>query len=94
MPFVSLGFALTQEEVGLVPGTVLPVRTNDEFLFGVSAGGGLDFAVTDNFILRTEYLYDNYAEKQMNTIAGGGLFPTQKSNLSSHTLRFGLSYHF
>ena len=100
LPFVSLGLAITELRTELVPATLTPVARAEEVLTGLSVGGGLDFALTENLILRGEYLYDNYGKEAV--YSGGPLplgegtiiFPRQVSNLSSHTLRAALSWQF
>jgi outer membrane immunogenic protein len=89
LPFVAVGFALTQYEVDVIPGA-----TTKEMLYGVSIGGGLDFALTDRIILRTEYLYDNYAEQTMSSPSLAPVAQGADSDLSSHTLRFAMSWQF
>ena len=89
LPFLAVGFAMTQNRIDIVPGP-----TVEKLLYGVSGGGGFDFAVTDHIILRAEYLYDSYSKKTMSPPSLIPVAPGEISNVSSHTLRFAASWQF
>jgi outer membrane immunogenic protein len=57
---------------------------------GFSAGGGVEYAFTQNLLGRLQYIYDDFGGKSYTTAYGG----TYRVNLTSQTLRGGLSWKF
>ncbi|MDD9330812.1 MAG: porin, partial [Bartonella sp.] len=45
--------------------SILPT-VNSKIVGGYIIGGGLDFAITDNFILRAEYNYSDFGKKDIS----------------------------
>ncbi|GAA5098378.1 hypothetical protein GCM10023260_08840 [Bartonella acomydis] len=58
-----------------------------KMFFGFILGGGIDFAVTDNVLLRAEYRYSVYSKKKFNR---DGNEVSYKTN----DLRVGIAYKF
>ncbi|WP_019219902.1 outer membrane protein [Bartonella florencae] len=93
MPYVAGGAAYTQLEAahGLVKikdkafSTVSSSETAT--MVGFTIGGGLDFAVTDNVLLRAEYRYSGYGKKKFFT-------EKKEYNFSSNDFRVGVAYKF
>jgi outer membrane immunogenic protein len=61
MPFVAGGLAIADVDMR-IPGLGVDSHTH----FGFSIGGGVDLKLTDNIIVRGEYLFDDYESKTYN----------------------------
>lgn len=83
VPFVAAGLALGDMDVR-VPG----VGKDSELHLGFSIGGGLDVRVSDNIVLRAEYIYDHY--ESLNYNIGGGV----KVDTDPHTVRGAVIWKF
>jgi outer membrane immunogenic protein len=57
---------------------------------GFSVGGGVEYAFTQNLLGRLQYIYDDFGGKSFTPAYGG----TYRVNLTSQTLRGGLSWKF
>ncbi|WP_375623097.1 outer membrane protein [Bartonella sp. TT119HLJHH] len=93
MPYVAGGVAYTQLEAAygvLKEGNKTFVSgSSDETatMVGFTIGGGLDFAVTDNVLLRAEYRYSDYGKKKF--------FAKEKEyNFRTNDFRVGVAYKF
>lgn len=66
--------------------------------FGYAVGAGVEYAVTDHFTLKTEYLYYRLEKEKLNVsaIAGTGVAGGYDSSFrnDAHLLRVGLNYKF
>ncbi|WP_375649306.1 porin [Bartonella sp. MU70NMGDW] len=93
MPYVAGGVAYTQLEAAhgevkvgdktFVSGSSAETAT----MVGFTIGGGLDFAVTDNVLLRAEYRYSDYGKKKF--------FAKEKEyNFRTNDFRVGVAYKF
>lgn len=58
-------------------------------LTGWTLGAGVEAAVTDNVVVRAEYLYTNFPEKWYNL---GGT--AARTDVDDHTLRLGVAWKF
>ncbi|WP_102829804.1 outer membrane protein [Bartonella bovis] len=93
MPYIAGGISYTQlqgvllrlsEEQGqIVNDTVRETRT----MIGYILGAGVDFAMIDNIILRTEYRYSDFGKKKF---AKGGV----ERNYEANNFRVGVAYKF
>jgi outer membrane immunogenic protein len=59
---------------------------------GWNLGAGLEYAVTEKFLLRTEYRYTDYGSQEFGTTWFGE--QRIKGSLKSHDVRLGLAYKF
>lgn len=59
---------------------------------GWTVGGGIEYAITRSLRARVEYLYDAYGSKQSKI--NGDYSYKADVDLTSHTIRVGLSYWF
>lgn len=99
LPFVAGGAAIANVRDNLnfiapvvVNGVTYSGYTDTRTRVGFSIGGGIDFKVTPNVIVRGEYLYDNYG-----TNAGRpyqATFNNEVFTLDTHTARAALMYKF
>jgi outer membrane immunogenic protein len=65
--------------------------TVSKFLPGWTVGGGVDYAATDNFVLRLEYLYADYRKKDFGFY--GGTDPHRVA-LNTHIVRGAAIWRF
>ncbi|GAA5103643.1 outer membrane protein [Bartonella jaculi] len=70
MPYVAGGVAYTQlrniyEKADNTAGAFDLLHDEKKKMVGYTLGGGLDFAITDNFIVRAEYRYSDYGKKKL-----------------------------
>ncbi|WP_428030467.1 outer membrane protein [Ancylobacter sp.] len=68
----------------------------DNVSTGWTVGGGLEYALTDNWILRGEYLYVDLGSTDVTTYLSGtpGSFISSKADLTSNIVRAAVSYKF
>jgi len=60
--------------------------------YGVTAGAGVDYAITDRWIGRLEYRYANFGDYGYNTVSYLGF--TERHKTHENAFRWGLSYKF
>ncbi|WP_375665695.1 outer membrane protein [Bartonella sp. TT121SHDZB] len=69
MPYIAGGIAYGQFQdvlLTVITGDEPFNRTSDvtKMMMGYTVGGGVDFAMTDNFVLRAEYRYSDFGKKK------------------------------
>lgn len=70
--------------------------SNDEVKFGYTVGGGIEYAFTNNWSVKAEYLYYDLGSSRNNTFfvgPAGGFFSNNSDNRGS-LIRAGLNYRF
>jgi outer membrane immunogenic protein len=88
LPYIAGGVAVGQYDLYVGhPGNHTDADADLTFV-GWTIGAGVEYAVSANVSLRTEYRYTNFG-RQTGYDAFGST-----SDLSSHDVRFGLSYKF
>ncbi|AQX19977.1 outer membrane protein [Bartonella sp. WD16.2] len=90
MPYIAGGVAYTQiQDIFSVSGEVKKGKIIDETkaMVGYTVGGGIDFAMIDDLILRAEYRFSNFGKKK---------FIKDKFEIDYKTndFRVGVSYKF
>lgn len=83
------GFAYGSEDTYLNAAPLLTFSRSAD-LTGWTAGGGVEYAVTNNVSVKTEYLYFEF---DRNNIAAIGQ-TTIDNKVTAHTLKVGLNYAF
>ena len=73
--------------------------TSNRFLTDLAAGGGVEYAVTDAWSVKGEYMYLDTTDSYEVCGAGGAFasgsnFCSQHSLNGTHTIKLGLNYHF
>lgn len=74
--------------------------TSDETRLGFVVGAGGEYALTDSWTARVEYLYADYGKMSTAAVVANPAFPTFSNdldttlNLRSHIVSFGLHYRF
>jgi outer membrane immunogenic protein len=58
----------------------------------VTAGAGVDYAITDRWLGRLEYRYADFGDFSYNTVVFPGL--TERHKTHENAFRWGLSYKF
>ncbi len=87
----GLAVARIQNTYTLVPFGIS--ETFEKTHTGWTAGGGVDYAITDNLIAGVEYRFTKFEKfSNVSTVAFPGLTGTQEP--TSHALRVSLSYKF
>lgn len=82
LPFITGGVAFTSVDAQSAAGK------SSKTLTGWTAGAGVEYALTDNVSLRTEYRYADYGKTNF------GLAGVPKTGVDDQSLRFGLGYKF
>lgn len=83
LAYGTAGLAATDLELSNAAGS------DDNVLWGWTAGAGIEGMVTDNITARIEYRYTDYGTETFNL--GGG---TVSSDFSDHSLRGGVGFKF
>lgn len=88
MPYVAGGLAFGDINDSIKTGgktfSTSKIRT------GWTVGGGVDYAATDNLILRMEYRYTDFGKQNINFDGA----PSFSRKLSSNDVRIGVAYKF
>lgn len=87
LPFVTAGVALASYEH--FETRVLPFSEKETYT-GWTIGAGVDYAATDNLIVRFEYRHSDFGS---NSFAVPG-WVNHKVDIKTHDLRFGIAYKF
>lgn len=61
---------------------------------GWTIGAGIEYMMTDNLLLRFEYLYDDYGSEKYTIKGGNYSYDAKVKDFTVHTTRIGLSYNF
>lgn len=97
LPFISGGLAMANYKHTTVhlPGSV-PYADVSETISGYTVGGGAEYAVTDNWVLRGEYRFADFGRHpsvRHSTFDGAAIKP-DAIDLKAHDLRIGVAYKF
>lgn len=96
LPYIAGGVAFTDIEYKhRIFGDVTDIRFDDRSSLsktrtGYTLGAGLDYAMTDHIILRAEYRYTDFGDKDFVLDD----FYVRNVETKSHDLRFGVAYKF
>ena len=61
---------------------------------GWTFGAGAEYAFTDNWSLKSEYLYTDLGKETLFSFSDGGLSAKLQNDVSFHVVRVGLNYKF
>lgn len=89
LPYVTGGFAYGNVKTSLA-GPGFAVR-DDNTQYGYTLGGGLEYAITNNWTAKVEYLYVNLERERINTPFGT---TGAKVGTDFSVVRAGLNYKF
>jgi len=87
--FVSAGGAFGFVRGGLNP----PAMFDSGFALGWAAGGGVEFALVENWTVKAEYLFVNLGNVSCNSAVECGL-PGVETSLTESIVRAGVNYKF
>jgi outer membrane immunogenic protein len=95
LPFVTAGVAYAQYDVTTSSPNIEENRFGDGNLLGWTAGGGLNYAITNNVILGVEYRYTYYgSDTHLYYADTDGDLWSQDLDLTQHEVRASLAYAF
>lgn len=83
LPYIAGGLALGEIETTF--NSPLGGDSHSDTHAGWTIGGGVDFAMTDNILLRAEYRYTDF---------GSETFEDADTDLTTSDVRFGIAYKF
>lgn len=92
LPYVAAGIAFAKYDVALWhDGSDEPHFSKSSSMAGWTLGGGIEYAATDNLIVRADYRYSDYGRETWDDENwDDGL----NVDLKTHDLRLGLAYKF
>lgn len=97
LPFVTGGLAVATYKHTTVhlPGSV-PYADVSETISGYTVGGGAEYAVTDNWVVRGEYRFADFGRHASvrHATFDGSAFKPDAVELTAHDLRIGVAYKF
>ncbi|MBS7540633.1 outer membrane protein [Ancylobacter lacus] len=92
LPYVTGGFAWANAKVsgnGTVDGGNWYSESNSDTYWGWSIGAGAEYAVTDNWTIKAEYIYSDLGATNFNE-----MFSSNDLDFSIQTLKVGVNYKF
>lgn len=89
MPYVAGGLSVAKYDFDLFDDGDLEF-SESKTLAGWNIGAGIEYAATDNLLLRAEYRYSDFGSKSFDHDFAGGA----NIDLSTHDIRLGLAYKF
>lgn len=89
LPYIAGGVAIADLDHSVTIGAVT-TNYGDTYV-GYTLGAGVEYAFTDNLLLRAEYRFSDFGSEDF---AISGLVIAHEQDLDTHDLRIGLSYKF
>jgi len=94
--YVKGGFAYANLRLGVIDS--IPPLTTDAIkrltYTGWTIGGGIEFALTQNWLIKSEYQFMDLGQKSVSAVASDGITDTWKHNPSAHLIKLGVNYKF
>ena len=90
------GFAYTNLRLG-VKDNVPPLTTDAterRTYTGWTMGGGIEYALTQNWLIKSEYQFMDFGKKSISAVASDGVTDTWKHRPSAHIIKLGFNYKF
>lgn len=94
LPYFAAGVAFAKYDVAFIHGEDGDAYTHWErsaSMTGWTLGGGIEYAATDNLMVRAEYRYSDYGNEKWNDPDWDGDLDV---DLKTHDLRLGVAYKF
>jgi outer membrane immunogenic protein len=91
--FAAGGASFADGKVSLDHEIIGLVKSTDQSRTGFNVGAGVDYAFTQNWIGRVEYIYDNFGKETYVFDPAAG-FDTRRVSLSENTVRAAVEYKF
>ena len=92
--FAAGGVSLADGNVTLIHEDTGLQESNGESRVGFNVGAGFDYAFTQNWIGRFEYIYDNFGKETYTFPNPAAGFDTRKVSFTENTLRAAIEYKF
>ena len=89
--YATAGTAFTSGTATVTPPGAGTSGTFSDTWIGWTLGGGVEYAVNDMLSVKGEYAYSDYGTR---TAPAGTLGPNTDLHMTSHSVKFGLNYHF
>lgn len=80
-------------DVGACGGGLLNASSSGAMV-GYTIGGGIEYALSEQWTAKLEYAYLNFGDATASGVAAGGGTFTYGYDLSAHTVKLGLNYKF
>jgi outer membrane immunogenic protein len=61
---------------------------------GWTIGGGIEYALSQNWLIKSEYQFMDFGERAITTVSSDGITDTWKHAPSAHILKLGINYKF
>ena len=87
LPYIAGGVALAGVKHNLTTGNT-DIGTASDTNVGFTIGAGLDYALTNNLLLRAEYRYSDYGKQRIDDN------DLLKAKLTTNNIRLGIAYKF
>ena len=90
------GFAYTNLRLG-VKDNVPPLTTDAterKTYTGWTMGGGIEYALTQNWLIKSEYQFMDFGKKSISAVTSDGVTDTWKHRPSAHIIKLGFNYKF
>ncbi|PQZ47803.1 autotransporter outer membrane beta-barrel domain-containing protein [Ochrobactrum sp. MYb15] len=96
LPYIAGGvaFGSVKNSVSLTDGIDSISASQSKTLTGWTIGGGVDYAATDNVILRLEYRYTDYGKKTFSAGDDDFGFDSVHNKFKTNEIRLGVAYKF
>jgi outer membrane immunogenic protein len=94
--YTKAGFAYTNLRLG-VEDRVPPLTTDASKRStypGWTLGGGIEYSITQNWLIKSEYQFMDFAQKSISAVASDGVTDTWKHRPSAHIIKLGFNYKF
>jgi outer membrane immunogenic protein len=89
--YFTAGAAAVDMEFGAMMSTA---QSDSQWVYGWTAGGGLEHAFSQNFSGRIEYLYVDLDDADFSMTSGGNTLDVTQTFNDIHMVRAGLTYNF
>ena len=90
------GLAYTNLSLGVKDS--VPILTTDATkrvtYAGWTMGGGIEYAISQNWLIKSEYQFMDFGQKSISAVASDGITDTWKHRPSAHIIKLGFNYKF
>jgi outer membrane immunogenic protein len=68
--------------------------TGGETMTGWTLGAGVEYAFSNNWSVKAEYMYMDFGDFNVGGVSNGGLYFNQTMDVTANTLKVGVNYRF
>ncbi|WJW80474.1 outer membrane beta-barrel protein [Bartonella sp. TP] len=97
LPYIAGGLSATRGALSLYNDNAIPASVNKQKAYiGWNIGGGVDYAVAHNVLLRLDYRFNNVKIKDLYLVDVANILQRVDANIAtkSHEIRIGAAYKF